>query len=873
MRLALAVSTCQKSDTPSLRPLNRPDHHAVSATASLTASFLEHLLLHSWQLKRKPQLITIFCMLFTPAPMMLLVRLAILLLVAASLPGNAAEAASLLKDIGRKDDGLAVQLALQFDRLPAYSVTTAGRRVDVLMKKTTYRDAMAEPEADAVLIKTSTRQRDADTLVSFYFRYPPQKVTPQEDPEKKSLRLDVQTGAPRPAEYPGLTAVAKNPAATKDTAKPDANPKTLSKFAADWDLLFSAYETPVSIKPAPKLHLPAFPLAASLMPEVELATWLPQDIQDLAREGKWNQVLLSVRQLINTQLAEPVKERLLLTYAEALVRAGSYQEPYALAQEIALKYPESTMADLAKLLFLYLGASRGDYFTAYFDFKLLAPRLEGKPCSPYVKMLIAEIALLAGRVADAEILIQSQDASADQALSDLRQLRRADTLYAQDEKTKALDIYATLAQHSRLLATDPLSQANYSDALYSLGRYEEAEKAYQQLSELLINTKLIDLALFRQAMCQLKIPATARQARNSLIQIHEAYVQTEGGQRAWLKETDLDYLGKRIRAKNAATLYQFFAGKAPTVPLREEARLKLAVVQAQAGNHPESVEQAMQLLREFQKGQLRPEAQALLIDQLPGVIKQMVEDKEYVKALVLAKQNKQLFAKGWLDNALLYDLAKAYHQLGLADQTAQTYQYLFEISPEAAREQLYLPFIQAFSSSGQYSQVTDYADRYRQQYPKGKDWPAIFKLKAQALYQSGQSDQALELLNREEKDLNPELELLRARLFYQKNEWEPVMEILSRPEFKPLLEQGDHRFQLAEAYFQTGKDDLAGPLYAQIAEHDPANEQVLYRLAQIELRKNNRAEALNLFKKLAETGKDPLWTKLAREEAAILQIR
>ena len=805
--------------------------------------------------------------------MMHFVRSIILLLAAACLLGKTAEAASLLKDIGRKDEGIVVQLTLHFDRMPVYSVTISGRRADVLLKKTTFRDAMGEPDADATLIKTSTRQQDADTLVSFYFRYPPQKIDPQEDPEKKMLRLDVQTGAPRTAEYPDQAIATKNPAAAKDSAKPGANPKTLSKFAADWELLFTAYETPVSIKPAPTLHLPAFPLATSLQPEVELAAWLPQDVQNMAQEGKWNQVLLSLRELIGTQPAEQLKERLLLTYAETLIRAGSYQEPYALVQEIALKYPDSTMADLANLLFLYLGASRGDYFTAYFDLKLLAPHLEGKPCSPYVKMLMAEMALLAGRVADAEILIQSQDASPDQALTDLRQLRRADTLYAQNEKVKALDIYTTLTQHSRLLTTDPLSQANYSDALYSLGRYEEAEKAYQQLSELLTNTKLIDLALFRQAMCQLKIPATARQARNSLIQIHEAYTQTEGGQRAWLKETDLDYSGKRIRAKSAATLYQSFAEKAPTVPLREEARLKLAVVQAQAGNHPESVEQAMQLLREFQKGQLRPEAQALLIDQLPRVIKQLVEDKEYVKALVLAKQNRIFFANGWLDNALLYDLAKAYHQLGLADQTAQTYQYLFEISPENAREHLYLPFIQAFFSSGQYDQVADYTDRYRQQYPKGKDWPALFNLKVQALYQGGQTGQALELLNREENALTPELELLRARLFFLKKEWEPVIEILSRPEFKPLLDQGDHRFHLAEAYFQTNKDDLAGPLYAQVAGQQPANEQVLYRLAQIELRKNDTAQALNLFKKLAETGKDPFWTKMAREEAAILKLR
>ena len=78
---------------------------------------------------------------------------------------------------------------------------------------------------------------------------------------------------------------------------------------------------------------------------------------------------------------------------------------------------------------------------------------------------------------------------------------------------------------------------------------------------------------------------------------------------------------------------------------------------------------------------------------------------------------------------------------------------------------------------------------------------------------------------------------------------------------------------LAEALFQEKDDDRARVLFSELTTGAGRSEQAWFRLAQLELRRNNTQAALNLFRKLAEEGKDPLWTRLAREEAAILHLK
>jgi predicted Zn-dependent protease len=77
---------------------------------------------------------------------------------------------------------------------------------------------------------------------------------------------------------------------------------------------------------------------------------------------------------------------------------------------------------------------------------------------------------------------------------------------------------------------------------------------------------------------------------------------------------------------------------------------------------------------------------------------------------------------------------------------------------------------------------------------------------------------------------------------------------------------------LAESYFQAGKNEQAATFFQRLSEQKGDSGQARFRLAQIALKKGDNQGALNLFKELAEKGTDQLWSKLAREEAAILEM-
>jgi len=335
----------------------------------------------------------------------------------------------------------------------------------------------------------------------------------------------------------------------------------------------------------------------------------------------------------------------------------------------------------------------------------------------------------------------------------------------------------------------------------------------------------------------------------------------------------VDFIANRIPANEAEAVYGQCAVMASSIAMREECGFKLALVKVLSGDNEAGVNQCMQLLRGFQSGSLRTETLALLIQQLPVVIKQLVKNDDYVKALVLAKQNKYIFANGWLDTGMLYDLALACDKLGMTDQTAEIYQYLFEVSDDAGQEKIYLPLIQSLSSSDQFLHVEEYADRYLARYPKGADRQAIFVSKVLAFYNSGQTSKALALMNDEANPKIRELELLKGRIYYDQQDWEKTIGILTQPEIREMLNRLALLPLLAESYFQTEQNDQALPLFQHIAERSQdGSEKARYRLAQIALKKDHKPEALKLFKELAEKGTDPLWTKLAREAAAILEF-
>nr|WP_321468771.1 tetratricopeptide repeat protein [uncultured Desulfobulbus sp.] len=786
-----------------------------------------------------------------------------------------AQAASVLTAINRSDETSSLQLFFHLDPLPSYRLKTNGRRVDLELDGTSPRRQLQLPETDGRMIKIVPKELPAKSIFSIYFRYPPQKVDVHPDSASGVLLVDVLLGNQLSAKYPELTTKLQGVDVIKRSDIDSLNPVNLSPYAKNWITFFTTYELPVSIKTRPLFHLPPFPLAQALAPEEPLDQWLSEEVRQRARENKWNQVCLLLREAVNTPaVKESIKERLVLAYAEALLRMGEYRDPYFLLQRIMIQYPGSLLETIANYLLLYQQATRGNYIDTFFELRPLANALARQtPFADDIHLFLGELALMSKQYEDAEKLLADPVLSRNAGLNPLRLMRLADLRYAKGEKAKALTGYSAVINQTPSLADDPMSLAAFCDCLYTAKQYKEAAQWYMALSDLLNNQEHQDLALFRLAMCQLQMKNTAKKGLIDLEQIINAFPQAPGGSLAYLKKTDLDYVGKRITPDEARTIYGRCTAYGGTVLQREECLFKEALVHHFSGEQHESVDKCMRLLREFQGGELRTEAMALLIGQLPEVVKQLVDNQQYVKALVLAKQNKKYFVRGWLKPDLLFDLAKAYSKLGLADQAAQTYQYLFEVSDNAQKENIYLPLLEALFAAGRYVQVEEFANRYQLRYPGGRDGPAIFLLKTQALYRSGHPEQALKLITDEKAPSMQALELLKGRLYYENKQWQQVIDTLDTPKLIDRLAANHLLLPLAESYFQIGNDENAAKLFSRLLKLDQDQEQAQFRLAQIENRRGNSQQALKLFSQLAEKGKDPLWKRLAREERAILELQ
>lgn len=786
--------------------------------------------------------------------------------------GTAAWAGSVLTGISRTDEPARVQLYLRFDQLPGYTAATRGRRIDLTLADTVLADSLVLPSADDRLIRLTHRREGDTTVLSLYFRYPPQKMNLTGKQETATLLLDIFTGNPLSARYPELVAQLRGVSVVERTPSDVLDPRVASRYRSDWLQVFHRYETALTIQAPPRLLLPPFPLAAALKPPLDADTWLPDEIRALAAGDQWNQMQRPLRQLLAGQAAERRKERLLLTWAEAMVRAGNFQEARPLLERIAIEYTGTPLADLAAFLGAFVQAVRGEHQQSFHELKTLTEKLAvSTPFAGSLSMLLAELALAGNRPGEAAQLLGGVAVVRDDTLAPLRQLRAADLLAVRQSDT-ALAAYRELAGRLRLIDTDPMSLAHFAGLLYAAGAYAAAAERYRQLADQLASDQLKGLALFRQAMSRLHLSATDTTLRLDFLQVQEAFASTEGGVRARMKHTDLEYAAGRLPPGEAAATYGELARTAPVVALRQEAAFKLALVTARMGDHAASVDQLMTLLREFRSGELRTEAAALLLEQLPGLLGDLVERREYLRALVLASQNRTFFARGWLDSALLLDMARAYAELGLTAEAAQTYQYLYEVSTEADQERIHLPLVQALFAAGEYLQAEEYADRYLVRHPGGSDTAAMVLFKVRALYESGQLDRALAVLTARETARTTELDLVRARIHHDRRQWPEVIELLSRLELAGQLDD-DTTLLLAEALFQEKADDRARVLFVDLAALPGVSDQAWFRLAQLELRRDNAAAALNLFRKLAEEGKDPLWTRLAREEAAILQLK
>lgn len=782
-----------------------------------------------------------------------------------------AAAQSRLEKITRTEEREQLQVYCSFSALPKHELERSGRRVDLVCRQTVAAAELTPPPADERIVKTLVRPEGDKLVISLFFRYEPQKIALIPLEQSSRLMLDIVLGNQYTSAFPDLTSQLQGLSVVPQTGRDSTNPLTLSRFQQDWRLLFERQETPLTLHPPPGYTLPPFPLSAlGHQGPGDPATSLPPQAKAAAAAGEWDTVLSGLRDALAAKgLHEKARLSLLTDYTEILLRAGRYPEAGRMLDQLREREQDDSGRILLTFLQAQLAARQGDPHLARVETQAIdASAAAQHALGPCLNIFLAELALATGLFDQAaEALARDNVAYTGKALH-MRRLRLADLSYRKGEQVKAYAAYMLLGRQGDLLE-HPLSLAGYADALYQQHQFSEAALAYQDLSTVLVEDPSRGLALFRLAMSELR-RGDQRRARGILEQVLDIAPAGEARSRALLKVTDMDYLAAAAPLKNLALRYGELAGDAVTVPLREEAALKQALIFHQMGSKDKAVELAMRILREFRHGGLRTETQALLIEDLPQVLHDKVQAEEYVDALVLARQNRDLFTRRWLDLSILDDNAEAYLKLGYPERAIKVLQYLLEASPAHQSEQRYSKLIGTLLQEGHYSMAEDYADRYMIRYPQGQELATIFLLRLKALRLSDRLENAAALLRTGERPRDREIDLYGAEIFFQLDQFQETVDLLAPMTLGDAAADQQARFQLAESLFQLRRPEEALRQFEPLFDEERYGDQARYRAGQLQYDLGREDQAVNLWRKLADKGRSPRWQRLATEELQLL---
>lgn len=479
-----------------------------------------------------------------------------------------------------------------------------------------------------------------------------------------------------------------------------------------------------------------------------------------------------------------------------------------------------------------------------------------------------------------------------------------------------------LSAHDDILADHPSSLAKYAAILYQKGDYQSALKQYINLTAGLYDQPEQNLALYAAAMSQYN-SGNSKEAMLMLEDIITKFPDSEGFFRARLKINDLFVLSELENKKHQqiglsgleteksfssldkdtisnqkentdtpsqqstdksrqndftgfdpALEYADIAANAPLRALREEAAFKEALTYYFKTEYEKSVELLQNFTRTNSSGVLIKEAEALLVEILPVVVEDKIENKDYVDALVLAEQNRAILISGKVKGDFLAELGLAFASLCFWNKAVRVYLYRMDIAKDKKEEEtVYLPLVQAYYEKNDLAQVEEYSRRYLADFPDGEDRAAIMHLQISALYKNNRTDKALRLLKQKNLPQSQELHALAGRIFYEVGDYDMAAEHLAKIMTAGLNDVEPEAVLLrAEALFRSGRGVAALPLYRHLENLDAFADQAAYRMAQVYMATDDHGAGLKLLQVLVEKARSPLWRKMAIETLAMEKI-
>ncbi|MDX2481781.1 MAG: tetratricopeptide repeat protein [Desulfuromusa sp.] len=767
---------------------------------------------------------------------------------------QAAEPITLL-DIQKQKTTSYTRIIFTFSALPKFIVEDSGQRVDLLLSNVQLSPELHTLPEDEKVVKVLLEEQGQELLVSVLLRRLPKQVITETQQSPARLIMDVYWDAGegvRPAVAFNISDMPPRKAGRRA-----ARLQLESPWTDRWDKFFRDYRTYWKLELPVNFTLPQLP---ALIMDEQSPLWALQQHAD-------NHMLLSLIQTASGLSHLNPQQRYLrdLLLAEAQLRTDAIEA--GIARLDVLRRQEGAEQARVEYLTAYGQALEGQPLVAQLTLQQLLPELsEDHPLLPLTHFLFAETALASGQDRVALEHLQRTDLNWPDSLLVPLEMRIADAQAGLGELGEALVVYQDLVEEPGLFDYYRFSLNRAAFSAFKSKNYELASSLYRKFVERLNEEPGDDLLLFAAG-------SSAYEAGDmgwGMIGLQRAVLDrhnTEGGDRAELRLIDHKLIsGGELWLAQMVTEYASLGVSSQFRSVREESQFKQALALYLLGEHRKSVDELMRFRREFGSAELIREVNQLILEQLPKVVRQLIEEKNDLQAVVLAEQNRELLLRSGFNKEFLRDLATAFDRLGLYERAGRVLLYLFDRTAGNPQQQfIYLPIAQSYLKRKEYQQAGEYASRYLEEFPRGEDGGALFGILLDAFEREELQDELISWLNRENRPSSPELEIRAAYIYWQMGELQAVIKSLESVYLVGASLQVKEMALLGEAYYQLEKNGAAEKKYRQLYEDPDFGAQARYRTAQILLRQEQRQAALKLLQQIVETDGDSSWGKLAQD--------
>ncbi len=747
------------------------------------------------------------------------------------------------------------RMTFELSTLPRFTLEASGQRVDLLFGNVKPSPKFRTLPEDEKIVKVLLREKKQELLMSILLRRLPKKVATESKQSPPRVIVDIYWDADEVARPAVAFKISNMP--PRKAGRRAARFQQESPWKDHWDKFFRDYRTYWKLELPLNYTLPQFP---PLIVDEKSPLWPLQQHAD-------NNMFLSVIQTATgLSLHDPQQLYLRdLFIAEAQLRTAATEA--GIARLDLLRRKGGSEQPRVEYLTAYGQALDGQPLVAQLTLLELLPKLaENHPLLPFIHFLFAETALASGQDRVALEHLQLPGLNWPDRLLVPLEMRIADARAGLGELDKALIVYQDLVKEPGLFDHYRFSLNRAAFSAFKNKNYKLASSFYRHLVEPLKEEPGDDLLLFAAG-------SSAYEAGDlgwGIIGLQRATLDrpnTEGGDRAELRLIDHKLIsGGELKLEQVANEYLQLGQHSQFLPVREESRFKHALALFLSGEHHESIDALMRFRREFGSSELIREVNLLILQQLPTVVHQLLEQKKDLQAVVLAEKNRKLLLRSGFQKDFLRDLATAFNRLGLYERASRVLLYLFDRTTGKPEQQtIYLPLAESYLKRAEYQKASDYAGRYLEKYPQGEDAASLFGILLDAFEREGQQDELLAWLSRKNRPSSSELEIRAAHIYWQMGQLEAVVQSLERVRQSGESLKVKEMALLGEAYYQLNKNSAAAKIYQQLHKDPDFGAQARYRTAQILLRQQQRKVALKLLNQLVETDGGSSWGKLAQD--------